>query len=82
MVIVGKRPRNEIKQLSDEELEAYLHLATEGSSGSRLATEELNHRRPRSAAKSAWSLTLRVYLLIIAIISVAIVAIPLVRWLY
>lgn len=79
MVIFAKLPRREMKELSDEELEKYASLAESGTTGKRLALQELNRRRLKHSSTFHWSLSPRNCLFVIAIIVAVVVAVLIAR---
>ena len=79
MTSIPKLPSEEIQELSDEELERYADSAKDGTSGKRLALEELNRRRLRSRARAHWILTARFCIAVVVIALAGCVAVLLAR---
>ncbi len=74
MPSVGKEPRRDLRKLSDDELEQYLHFAPDESIGEKLALDELTRRRLKSKTRR-----LTFWIGGIAAILVALVAIFIIR---
>lgn len=79
MPLPEKKSRRDLKQLSDTELKRLLELAADGTTGRKLATEELARRHLKSVSKPYGSIPLRTSVIIIVIFIIVIGAFLLLR---
>lgn len=70
---------NEIKSMSEEDLEKYLDTAEYDTIGRDLAMQELMRRRLRLISKPHWTLTPGFWVILLAMIFAAIAAWPVIR---
>jgi hypothetical protein len=75
MVTLGKSPREEIRQLSGEELNKYLEFAKDGTIGKELALGEFNRRQLKSHQGFTFASWIAVVAIIVAAILAALLAI-------